>query len=79
MEVDDPVALDIVRRSMVARIATVSRGGRPSVTPIYFVPMGGRIWLATLDWTLAARNVNADPRVSVLVDTECDPGDRRVL
>ena len=74
MEVDDPVALDIVRRSMVARIATVSRGGRPSVIPLYFVPVDGRIWLGTVDWALAARNVNADPRVSVLFDVACDPG-----
>jgi Pyridoxamine 5'-phosphate oxidase len=50
-----------MRRSMVARIATLSRNGRPSINPLYFVYLNGHIWLGTVDWTLAARNVNADP------------------
>ena len=79
MNADDPLALDIVRRSMVARIATLSRTGRPSITPLYFVRVGGRIWLGTVDWTLAARNAGADPRVSVLFQPERDAADRRVL
>ena len=79
MTVNDPVVLDILRRSMVARIATLSRGGRPSVNPLYFIFLNGKIWLGTPEWTLAARNVKADPRVSVLFNVEQDPGDRRVL
>lgn len=79
MTVDDPVALDIMRRAMVARIATLSRGGRPMITPIYFVEVGGHVWLGTPDWTLAVRNVRGDPRVSVLLDVERDPGDRRTM
>ena len=76
---DDLVVLDILRRSMVARIATLSRIGRPSVNPLYFIFLNGKIWLGTPEWTLAARNVKADPRVSVLFNVERNPGDRRVL
>jgi pyridoxamine 5'-phosphate oxidase-like protein len=79
MNADDPSVLDILQRSMVARIATLSRHGRPSITPLYFVYLNGHIWLGTVDWTLAARNVKADPRVSVLFEVEQDPGDHRVL
>ena len=79
MKVDDPAVLDVMRRSMVARIATLSRNGRPSINPLYFVYLNGHIWLGTVDWTLAARNVKADPRVSVLFEVEQDPGDQRVL
>ncbi|MBK9714866.1 MAG: pyridoxamine 5'-phosphate oxidase family protein [Kouleothrix sp.] len=78
MNYDDPAVLDIVRRSMVARIATLSRNGRPSVTPLYFVCLNGQIWLGTADWTLAARDVKADPRVSVLFEVEQSARDRRV-
>ena len=70
MTADDPVVLDILRRSMVARIATLSRSGRPSVNPLYFIYLNGKIWLGTPEWTLAARNVKADPRVSVLFNVE---------
>src|SRR5215470_3746836 len=80
MNIDDPAALDILRRCMVARIATLSRNGRPSINPLYFVCVPGRIWLGgTSDWTLAVRNVKADPRVSVLFEVEQDPRARRVL
>ncbi len=60
-------------------IATLSPGGRPSVTPLYFVTAGGRIWLGMSSWTLAARQVAADRRASVLFNVERDPADRRVL
>ena len=79
MTADDPVVLDILRRSMVARIATLSRSGRPSVNPLYFIYLNGKILLGTPEWTLAARNIKANPRVSVLFNVERDPGDRRVL
>jgi hypothetical protein len=79
MKADDPVALEIMRRSMVARIGTCSRSGRPSITPLYFVFVGGHLWLGTVDWTLAVRHVRADPRVSVLLEVERDPGAHRVL
>ena len=79
MNVDDPAVLTVLRRSMVARIATLSRNGRPSINPLYFVYLNGHIWLGTVDWTLAARNVKADPRVSVLFEVEQDPSDQRVL
>jgi general stress protein 26 len=79
MEADDPAALAILRRGMVARIATLSRNGRPSVNPLYFVYVDGKVWLGTAAWTLAARNVRATPRVSVLFNLEMDPGDCRVV
>lgn len=79
MNVDDPAVLDVLRRSMVARIATLSRNERPSINPLYFVAPHGRIWLGTVEWTLAARNVKADPRVSVLFQVEQDRSSHRVL
>jgi general stress protein 26 len=79
MTVDDPAVLAILRRSMVARIATLSRSGRPSINPLYFVYVHGRIWLGTSEWTLAARNTRADPRVSILFEVEQDPSGHRML
>jgi general stress protein 26 len=79
MNSDDPAVLDILRRCMVARIATLSRNERPSINPLYFVFWNGRIWLGTSEWTLAARSVLADPRVSVLFEVEQDRSAHRVL
>lgn len=79
MNSDDPAVLDILQRCMVARIATLSRTGRPSINPLYFVSQSGLIWLGTSEWTRASRNVKADPRVSVLFEVEQDRPPRLVL
>lgn len=79
MNADDPEVSAFIRRAMVARIATVSRSGRPSVTPLYFNYVDGHLWLGTASWTLAAREAAADPRVSVLLQHELDGQDSRVL
>lgn len=79
MNSDDPATRDILRRAMVARIGTLSSTGRPSINPLYFVCQSGCIWLGTSEWTLAARNVKADPRVSILFEVERDRSPRRVL
>ncbi len=79
MNLDDPAVADVIRRCMVARIATLSSNGRPSINPLYFVTHDDHIWLGTSDWTLAARNARANPRVSALFNIERDPRDRCVL
>ena len=75
----DGAALDVIERARVARIATVSRTGRPLVNPLYFAVVDGHVWLGTSEWTLAARNAAADARVQVLFEVELDPGDRRLV
>jgi general stress protein 26 len=79
MNPDDPAVADVLRRARVARIATVSRNGRPHVNPLYFVMANGKIYLGTVDRTLAALNVKADPRVTILFNIEREPGDSRIL
>ena len=79
MNPDDPAVADILRRAMVARIATISRMGRPHVNPLYFVYGEGKIYLGTSDRTLAALNVKANPWVTILLNVESEPSDRRVL
>ncbi len=79
MELNDLALSDFIRRSMVARIATLSRSGRPSITPLYFVYVNGHLCLGTAVWTLAAREAKANPRVSVLLQNELNPNDHRTL
>src|SRR5581483_11989911 len=79
MQADPSVVRDMLRHCMVARIATLSRAGRPSVTPLYFVVLDDHIWLGTVDWTLAARNVRSDQRASILFAVEQEPASHHVL
>lgn len=79
MNVIDPLVSDILERSMVARIATVSRNGRPHVNPLYFVLVDGHIRLGTATYTLAAHNVEANAAVQILFEIESASQDRRIL
>lgn len=79
MKPDDPLVVDFLGRAMVARIATVSRNGRPHANPLYFVCGNGNIYLGTTDRTLAALNVKANPRVVIIFNLEREPDDRRIL
>ncbi len=79
MKADDPTVREILSRSMVVCVATLSHHGRPSIHPIYFTLNNGKIWIGTADWTIAARNVKANPQVSLLFNVEQAPEDRRVL
>ncbi len=79
MEADNPAVREILSRSMVVCIATLSPHSHPSIHPIYFILNNGKVWIGTPDWTVAVRNVKADPRVSLLFNVEQNPGDRRVL
>ena len=79
MNTENRAVRDFIRQSMVARIATLSQSGRPSITPLYFVVVKDHIWLGTADWTLAAREAKADLRVSILFQIEQNLKDHRIL
>jgi general stress protein 26 len=79
MNPDDPAIAGILRHAMVARVATVSRSGRPHVNPLYFVCGNGKIYLGTTDRTLAALNVKANPRVTILFGVESEPNESGIL
>ena len=70
MRPDDPLVRHYVTQSLVMRLATVSVGGAPSLTPIWFVVVDGRLISTTAATTVAARNMAAVPRVTVLLDGE---------
>ncbi|MCB9459582.1 MAG: pyridoxamine 5'-phosphate oxidase family protein [Anaerolineaceae bacterium] len=79
MNIDHPEVQMFFRQAMVARISTVSCSGRPSITPLYFNYVNGKIWLGTSTWTLAAREVSNDSHVCILLQYEKQKSDPRIL
>jgi len=65
--------------SMVVRLATLSPKGLPLITPIWFVPVGVKLYIPTGIGALAVRNIEAHPKVVALFDAERDPAEQRVL
>jgi hypothetical protein len=70
MRPDDPLVGHYPVNSLVMRLATVSGRDIPSLTPIWFVVMDGRLVASTAATTVAARNIAAEPRVTILLDGE---------
>lgn len=72
----DPSARDRFAAARVARLATVSEDGRPHLVPVVFaVDAGEVLWTAvdgkpkTTPALRRLRNITANPRVSLLVDS----------
>jgi PPOX class probable F420-dependent enzyme len=72
---DEHEARELFASARVARLATVGRDGHPHLVPVTFALIGSTIWTAVDEVkpkraTLLQRlrNVQANPRVSVLVD-----------
>ncbi|WP_026118049.1 pyridoxamine 5'-phosphate oxidase family protein [Nocardiopsis salina] len=58
-------------RPLVARVATAASDGAPTVRPVWFLWEDGALWWITGSYSVVSKHLEADPRVSVVVDT-CD-------
>ena len=77
MELSD-VARAFIQRASVGRLATVDAGGAPHVVPICFVLLDGRIYSVVDEKPKRTtrlqrlRNIEANPRVALVIDRYSD-------
>jgi PPOX class probable F420-dependent enzyme len=66
-----------VRRFLRARrvgvLATIGKDGGPVLTPIWYLPRGGKLLMRTSRASVKAQNILRDPRVSLCVQDERPP------
>ena len=60
--------LEFLRKQQAGRLATVSRGQFPHVTPLAYVTDGERLYFNTKYDSKKARNIRQNPRVAFVVD-----------
>ncbi len=53
---------------LLAHIATISKGGRPHVVPVWYLWDQGSVWISSFLNTRHVRNLQADPRCSIVID-----------
>lgn len=75
-----PTELDADRRRLLDEthngiVATIQPDGTPQVTPTWYRWDGAVFWVSTLDWTIKVRNVRADPRATICLDSGVGDGD----
>ncbi len=56
--------------AMVARIATRSARGTPQIVPLWFVRAGGKLLMTNNETSPTVRNIEADPRVVVIIEAD---------
>lgn len=64
---DAPVVQEFLRDSLVAHVASRSAAGRPFVTPLWFTPHGGELWVTTGLGTRLGKNVAHQPELTLLL------------
>lgn len=66
--VDSREARRTMSRAKIVRIATLSRGGRPHLTPLWFARIDGKIYMAVREGSPAGRDIAANPQVALLFE-----------
>ena len=80
VDASDARVRDFLDTSTVVELATVSPdGGRPFVTPLWFVDDDGALYVTTAATSRAARNVATHPAVAMLLHGDRDGRRDRVL
>ena len=64
---DAPLVREFLRDSLVAHVASRSAAGQPFVTPLWFTPHAGELWVTTGLGSRLARNIAHQPKVTLLL------------
>jgi len=69
--------LDLLLGERVAVISSNGPGGWPHSMPLWFVPRDGEIWIWTYAKSQKVRNLERDPRATLLIETGREYGELR--
>jgi PPOX class probable F420-dependent enzyme len=61
--------LELLESERVVQVATIGPRGWPHVMPLWFVPRDGEIWVWTYAKSQKVKNLERDPRATLLVET----------
>lgn len=66
---------DLLTQPLIARLATANPATlQPHVVPVWFEWNGGAVWISSFDSTRKMRDLEGNPRVSLVIDTDSNGG-----
>jgi PPOX class probable F420-dependent enzyme len=68
---------DLLERERVVAVASLGPRGWPHVMPLWYVPRDGELWIYTYAKSQKVRNLERDPRATLLVETGHEYGELR--
>ena len=73
----DAELLELLASERVAVVSSLGPRGWPHSMPLWFVPREGEVWIWTYAKSQKVRNLERDPRATVLVETGREYGELR--
>jgi PPOX class probable F420-dependent enzyme len=77
IKLDEEELLELLAGERVAIVSSQGPRGWPHSMPMWFVPRDGEIWIWTYAKSQKVRNLERDPRATVLVETGHEYGELR--
>jgi PPOX class probable F420-dependent enzyme len=69
IELSDEELLELLETERIAVVSSIGPRGWPHSMPLWFVPREGEVWIWTYAKSQKVRNLERDPRATVLVET----------
>jgi PPOX class probable F420-dependent enzyme len=69
IKLSDEEALELLETERIAVVSSLGPRGWPHSMPLWFVPREGEVWIWTYAKSQKVRNLERDPRATVLVET----------
>jgi PPOX class probable F420-dependent enzyme len=73
----DAEQLELLSNERIAVVSSLGPRGWPHSMPLWFVPRGGEVWIWTYAKSQKVRNLERDPRATVLVEAGHEYGELR--
>ena len=77
IQLSDEEFLELLEDERIAVVSSLGPRGWPHSMPMWFVPRSGEIWIWTYAKSQKVRNLERDPRATVLVETGHEYGELR--
>ena len=77
IKLDEAELLELLDSQRVAIVSSNGPHGFPHSVPLWFVPRDGEVWIWTYAKSQKVRNLERDPRATVLVETGHEYGELR--
>jgi PPOX class probable F420-dependent enzyme len=77
IKLSDAELLELLERERIAIVSSLGPRGWPHSMPMWFVPRDREVWIWTYAKSQKVRNLERDPRATVLVETGREYGELR--
>ncbi len=77
IQLSDAEQLELIESERVVVVGSLGAGGWPHLMPLWYVPRDGEIWIWTYAKSQKVRNLERDPRATLLIETGHEYGELR--